>query len=172
VRDDAGMSKQEHVTGATPAVVAMKAAGVAFTEHHYDHDEHAASYGLEAAEALGVPPEEVFKTLLAAVGRTGDLVVAVVPVQGSLDLKALASATGNKSAVMADPAVAERSTGYVRGGISPLGQRRRLPTVIDETALTLPTIYVSGGRRGFDVGLAPVDLVELTKAVTAPIAAP
>lgn len=167
------MSKRVHTPGgATPAVVAMRAAGIAFTEHHYDHDEHAALFGLEAAEALGLSPDEVFKTLLVAVGRAGDLVVAVVPVQGSLDLKALASATGNKSAVMADPAVAERSTGYVRGGISPLGQRRRLPTLIDETALLLSTMHVSGGRRGFDIGLAPVDLIRLTNAVTAPIAAP
>lgn len=166
------MSRRAHLTGATPAVVALKVAGVQFTEHHYDHDEHAASYGLEAAVALGVPAEEVFKTLLVALGRAGELVVAVVPVQSSLDLKALATATGNKSAVMADPAVAERSSGYVRGGISPLGQRRRLPTVVDETALVLPAIYVSGGRRGFDVGLAPADLIRLTNAITAPLAAP
>jgi Cys-tRNA(Pro)/Cys-tRNA(Cys) deacylase len=167
------MSKRASTPGGgTPAVVEMRAAGVAFTEHHYDHDEHASSFGLEAAEALELSPDEVFKTLLAAVGRTGDLVVAVVPVQGSLDLKALAAATGNKHAVMADPAVAERSTGYVRGGISPLGQRRRLPTVVDETALLLSRMYVSGGRRGFDIGLAPADLIRLTNAVTAPIAAP
>lgn len=170
------MTKQARKpAGATPAVVALQAAGIAFTEHHYDRDDSDAttsSYGLEAAQALGLSPDEVFKTLLAAVGRAGDLVVAVVPVQGSLDLKALAAATGNKAAVMADAAVAERSTGYVRGGISPLGQRRRLPTVIDETALLLPTMYVSGGRRGFDVGLDPVDLIRLTDAITAPIAAP
>lgn len=167
------MSKQaRNPAGATPAVVALQAAGVAFTEHHYDHDDSAGSYGLEAAKALGLSADEVFKTLLAAVGKAGDLVVAVVPVQGSLDLKALAAATGNKSAAMADPVAAERSTGYVRGGISPLGQRRRLPTVIDETALALPRMYVSGGRRGFDIGLDPVDLVRLTDAVTAPIAGP
>jgi Cys-tRNA(Pro)/Cys-tRNA(Cys) deacylase len=159
-------------SGATPAVVALRGAGVPFTEHHYDHDPHAASFGLEAAEALGLSPDAVFKTLVAAVGRAGDLVVAVVPVQGSLDLKALAAATGNKGAAMADPAAAERSTGYVRGGISPLGQRRVLPTVVDETALMLTTIYVSGGRRGFDIGLAPADLIGLTDAITAPIAAP
>lgn len=167
------MSRQARATGgATPAVVAMRSAGVAFTEHHYDSDGHPGSFGLQAAQALGLSPDEVFKTLLVAVGRTGDLVVAVVPVQGSLDLKALAYATGNKSSVMADPAVAERTTGYVRGGISPLGQRRRLPTVVDESALLLSTMYVSGGRRGFDIGLDPVDLVRLTNAVTAPIAGP
>lgn len=166
------MSKRDRAGGATPAVVALKAAGVAFTEHHYDFDAHAGSYGLEAAHALGLPPEDVFKTLIAAVGRTGDLVVAVVPVQGSLDLKALAAATGNKHAVMADPAIAERSTGYVRGGISPLGQRRRLPTVVDESALLLSTMYVSGGQRGFDVGLSAADVIRMTNAVTAPISAP
>jgi Cys-tRNA(Pro)/Cys-tRNA(Cys) deacylase len=167
------MRKQARTTGgATPAVMAMRAAGIAFTEHHYDSDGHAGSFGLEAAQALGLSPDEVFKTLLVTAGRAGDLVVAVVPVQGSLDLKALASATGNKSAAMADPAVAERSTGYVRGGISPLGQRRRLPTVVDESALLLSTMYVSGGRRGFDIGVDPVDLVRLTGAVTAAIAAP
>jgi len=164
--------KARGVGGATPAVVALQAAGVEFSDHHYDHDDHAASYGPEAASALGLSPEEVFKSLVVAVGRTGDLVVAVVPVRGSVDLKALAAATGNKHAVMADPDVAERSSGYVRGGISPLGQRRRLPTVVDEAALVLPTMYVSGGRRGFDVGLAPADLIRLTHAITASVAAP
>jgi Cys-tRNA(Pro)/Cys-tRNA(Cys) deacylase len=167
------MSKRaRHPGGATPAVVALRAAGITFTEHHYDHDPHTASFGLEAAEALGLSADEVFKTLLAVVGRNGELVVAVVPVQGSLDLKALAAATGNKSAAMADPAAAERSTGYVRGGISPLGQRRALPTVVDEAALLLTTMYVSGGRRGFDIGLAPAELIRVTNAITAPIAAP
>jgi Cys-tRNA(Pro)/Cys-tRNA(Cys) deacylase len=136
----------------------------------YDHDPRAASYGREAATALGVPPEQVFKTLLAKVDRR--LVVAVVPVTGSLDLKALAGAVGGKRAEMAEALEAERSTGYVVGGISPLGQRRPLPTVVDETASTFPTVFVSAGRRGLDVALAPDDLVRLTRAVLAPIGRP
>jgi Cys-tRNA(Pro)/Cys-tRNA(Cys) deacylase len=151
----------------TPATVALARAGVPFTLHPYDHDPAVASYGLEAAEALGVPPERVFKTLLAEVD--GALTVAVVPVAGQLDLKALAGAAGGKRAAMADPAAAERVTGYVRGGISPLGQRRQLPTVVDTTALDHPTVFVSAGRRGLDVELAPADLVRLTRARSAPI---
>jgi Cys-tRNA(Pro)/Cys-tRNA(Cys) deacylase len=151
----------------TPATVALDRAGVAYTVHAYDHDPHASSYGLEAAEALGLDPATVFKTLLAS--ADGALVVAVVPVTGHLDLKALAAATGAKRATMAEPAAAERSTGYVVGGISPLGQRRRLPTVIDASARELPTMYVSGGRRGADVGLAPADLADLLDATFAPI---
>ncbi|NYI07127.1 Cys-tRNA(Pro) deacylase [Allostreptomyces psammosilenae] len=153
--------------GGTPATVALTAAGVEFRTHSYAHDEAAASWGEEAAEALGVSVERVFKTLVADVD--GRLTVAVVPVGGQLDLKALASAAGGKRATMADPAAAERSSGYVRGGISPLGQRRRLPTVVDASALDHPTVFVSGGRRGFEVELSPTDLVALTGAVTAPI---
>lgn len=154
--------------GATPATRALAAAGVEFTEHPYEHDPSAESFGLEAAEAVGAPPEQVFKTLLA---QTDDgLVVGVVPVTGQLDLKALAAAVGSKKATMADPASAEKATGYVVGGISPIGQKRALTTVLDESALTHPSVYVSGGRRGFDVGLAPGDLVDITSAVTAPIA--
>jgi Cys-tRNA(Pro)/Cys-tRNA(Cys) deacylase len=138
----------------------------------YEHDplarERGLSYGLEAAQALGVDPGQVFKTLLADVD--GGLVVAVVPVDRSLDLKALASAAGGKRAVLAEPAAAERATGYVVGGISPLGQRRRLPTVVDESALSWPTVLVSAGRRGLDVELAPGDLVRVTGAVTAAVA--
>lgn len=133
----------------------------------YDHDPSAPSYGLEAAEALGVAPERVFKTLLARVD--GRLVVAVVPVSGSLDLKALAAAAGGKRAEMAEPAEAERSTGYVVGGISPLGQRRALPTIVDSTAADHDEVLVSAGRRGLDVALAPADLVRLTRATLAPI---
>jgi Cys-tRNA(Pro)/Cys-tRNA(Cys) deacylase len=169
--------------GGTPATVALTRAGVEFTTHAYEHDPpllrragarlsggpSGASYGLEAASALGLPPEQVFKTLLADVD--GTLVVAVVPVSGQLDLKALALAVGGKKAGMADPKVAERSTGYVVGGISPLGQRKPLPTVVDTSAATYATVYVSGGRRGFDLGLAPADLVRLTSASYAPIAA-
>ncbi|MFI6155585.1 Cys-tRNA(Pro) deacylase [Kitasatospora sp. NPDC051170] len=152
----------------TPATVALESAAVAFTVHAYEHDPAAASYGGEAAEALGVAPERVFKTLVADVD--GALTVGVVPVAGQLDLKALAAAVGGKRAAMADPAAAERSSGYVLGGISPLGQRRPLRTVVDAGALGHPTIYVSAGRRGLEVELAPGDLIALTKATTAPIA--
>jgi Cys-tRNA(Pro)/Cys-tRNA(Cys) deacylase len=152
----------------TPATVALAAAGTGFTVHSYEHDPQAASYGEEAAAAMGTDPARIFKTLVADVD--GALTVAVVPVSGSLDLKALAAAVGGKRAAMADPAAAERTTGYVRGGISPLGQRRRLPTVVDASALGHETVFVSAGRRGLEVELAPEDLVELTEAVTAPIA--
>lgn len=152
----------------TPATVALTAAGVPFTVHAYPHDPASPSYGEEAARALGVAPERVFKTLVAEVD--GSLTVGVVPVTGSLDLKALASAVGGKRATMADPAAAERTTGYVRGGISPLGQRRALPTVVDASAHALETVYVSAGRRGLEVELAPADLVGLTRATVAPIA--
>jgi Cys-tRNA(Pro)/Cys-tRNA(Cys) deacylase len=154
--------------GGTPATVALTRAGVAFTTHSYEHDPSAPSYGLEAARVLGLPPAQVFKTLLVDVD--GVLVVAIVPVVGTLDLKALAAAVGGKKATMADPHVAERTTGYVVGGISPLGQKRPLRTVVDETALSFDTVYVSGGRRGFDLGLAPTDLLAQTTATTAPIA--
>ncbi|MGW1176798.1 Cys-tRNA(Pro) deacylase [Kitasatospora sp. NPDC002543] len=152
----------------TPATVALEAAAVPFTVHAYDHDPAAASYGGEAAEVLGVAPERVFKTLVADVD--GTLTVGVVPVAGQLDLKALAAAVGGKRAAMADPAAAERSSGYVLGGISPLGQRRPLRTVVDASALGHPTVYVSAGRRGLEVELAPTDLVALTGARTAAIA--
>ncbi len=155
-------------SGGTPATVALTAAGTAFTLHAYEHDPAAASYGEEAAQALGVDPGQVFKTLVAEVD--GALTVAVVPVSGSLDLKALASAVGGKRAAMADPAAAERTTGYVRGGISPLGQRKKLPTALDASASAYPTICVSAGRRGLEVELAPGDLAALTGAVIAPIA--
>jgi Cys-tRNA(Pro)/Cys-tRNA(Cys) deacylase len=152
----------------TPATVALTKADVPFTTHSYDHDPANGDFGTEAAEAMGVERERVFKTLLADVD--GKLTVAVVPVSGSLDLKALATAVSGKKAAMADPAAAERSTGYVLGGISPLGQRKPLRTVIDASALAFPTIFCSGGRRGFEIELAPADLVRLTSAVTAPIA--
>jgi len=153
----------------TPATLALTKAKVAHTVHEYDHDPAAQSYGEEAAEVLGTDPRRVFKTLLATVD--GALHVAVVPVAGSLDLKALAAAVGGKRAAMADPVLAERTTGYVRGGISPLGQRKRLPTVLDATALDHPTVFVSAGRRGLEVELAPDALAELTAAHVAPIAA-
>ncbi|MCP3756527.1 Cys-tRNA(Pro) deacylase [Streptomyces sp. TBY4] len=154
----------------TPAIVALTAVGAEFTVHAYEHDPAHPSYGEEAAEALGVSPAQVFKTLLADVD--GSLVVAVVPVSGSLDLKALASAVGGKRAAMADPALAERTTGYVLGGISPLGQRKRLPTVLDASASGFPAICVSAGRRGLEVELAPATLTTLTSATVAPIARP
>ena len=158
---------RERRSAGTPATAALVRAGVAHELRPYRHDPGAASYGLEAATALGVPPEQVFKTLLAKVD--GRLVVAVVPVSGSLDLKALAAAVGGKRAEMAEVAEAERSTGYVVGGISPLGQRKALPTIVDETATAFDTVLVSAGRRGLDVSLAPDDLVGLTGARLAPI---
>lgn len=154
-------------TGGTPATVALTAAGTAFEVHPYEHDPAASSYGEEAAAALGVEPERVFKTLLAEVD--GRLVVGVVPVSGQLDLKALATAVGGKRAAMARPADAERATGYVVGGISPIGQRRSHPTVVDESALLFGTVLVSGGRRGLDIELAPGDLVAVTGATVADI---
>lgn len=156
--------------GGTPATVALTTARIPFTARPYAHDPRAASYGLEAAAALGVEPERVLKTLMASVD--GGLVVAVVPVAGQLDLKALARALGAKAAAMADPAAAARATGYVLGGISPVGQRRRHPTVIDTSALDHATVLVSGGRRGLDLELAPEDLVRVTGALTVPIARP
>ncbi|MDK1474101.1 Cys-tRNA(Pro) deacylase [Streptomyces sp. 549] len=156
--------------GGTPATVALSGADVDFQVHAYEHDPASGSYGEEAAAALGVPAERVFKTLVADVD--GTLTVAVVPVSGSLDLKALAAAVGGKRAAMADPALAERTTGYVRGGISPLGQRKRLATVVDTSAAGHTTVCVSAGRRGLEIELAPSDLVALTGARTAPIARP
>ncbi len=163
------MVKARHSAGpGTPATVALTAAGIAFTAHTYVHDSATTNYGLEAASALGLDPERVFKTLLADVD--GQLTVGIVPVTSMLDLKALAAAVGSKRAVMADPAVAERKTGYVVGGISPIGQKSSLPTVLDETAELWPTIYVSGGRRGFDLELAPDDLLAITNGRLADIA--
>lgn len=151
----------------TPALQALIAASVDVTLHEYDHDPRAESYGLEAAAALGLDPAVVFKTLMASVD--GHLVVAVVPVAGRLDLKALARAVGGSKAVMAEVGRAERATGYIAGGISPVGQKRSHPTVVDRCALAHPVIYVSGGRRGLDIGLPPADLVAVTRALTAPI---
>lgn len=152
----------------TPATVALAAAGIPFTPHAYEHDATVTSFGLEAATALNLDPERVFKTLLADVD--GRLVVGIVPVTGKLDLKALAAAVGGKKAVMADPAVAERKTGYVVGGISPIGQKIRHETVLDETAELYDTVFVSGGRRGFDIELVPADLIAVTSALVAGIA--
>jgi len=142
---------------------------VPFTVHTYTHDPKHESYGIEAAEKLGLDPETVFKTLVAQVD--GKLVVAIVPVQRQLDLKALAAAVKGKRAQMAAVPDAERATGYVAGGISPLGQKKQLPTVIDESALDHDAIHVSGGRRGLELELSPHDLQRLTRASTAPISA-
>jgi Cys-tRNA(Pro)/Cys-tRNA(Cys) deacylase len=153
----------------TPATALLTRAKVAFTPHTYEVDPRAASYGEAAAAALGVDPARLFKTLVTTVD--GQLTVGVVPVSASLDLKALAAAVGGKRAAMAEPAAAERATGYVTGGISPVGQRSRLPIVIDASAQELATMYVSGGRRGLQIELAPADLVQVTGATLAPIAA-
>ena len=152
----------------TPATAALTAAGIPFSEHAYAHDPSNRDFGMEAATALGLDADQVFKTLLAEVD--GRLVVGIVPVTGKLDLKALAAAVGGKKAVMADPALAERRTGYVVGGISPIGQKRLLPTVLDDSALAFETILVSGGRRGLDVELAPGDLIGLVGATVAAVA--
>ncbi|MBW0253373.1 Cys-tRNA(Pro) deacylase [Cellulomonas sp. PS-H5] len=163
------MSRSKNAPSGTPALVALAAAGVPHTAHAYDHDPRSTvGYGLEAAEVLGIDPEQVYKTLMASVD--GTLTVAVVPVAGKLDLKALAHAVGGKKAVMADPTAAERATGYVVGGISPLGQKTAHPTVVDETVQLFDTVFVSGGRRGLDVELAPDDLIRLTSATVADIA--
>lgn len=160
-------------------MLALDRAGVAYTVHTYEHADEAdrslrrsgsarlEGFGLEAAEALGLDPAVVFKTLVA--DADGELVVGVVPVTGQLDLKALAAALGAKKATMADPAVAARTTGYVVGGISPIGQKRRLRTVVDVSALTHARVYVSGGRRGLDLGIEPTALVAATTATTAAI---
>ena len=151
------MTRRSDASAGTPATVALARAGVPYTARAYEHDPRAAAYGLEAAEKLGVEPERVFKTLLADVD--GALAVAIVPVALQLDLKALAQALGAKRAEMADPRVAERKTGYVVGGISPIGQKSALPTVLDESAILCETVLVSGGRRGLDLELAPDDLI-------------
>ena len=153
---------------ATPAVRVLERAKVPHSLHPYDPGHPSdQGHGEAAVAALGADPRQVFKTLVARVD--GALTVAVVPVSGTLDLKALAAATGGRRAAMADPADAERSSGYVVGGISPLGQRKALPTVVDDSALGFATIMVSAGRRGLQVELPPADLVRLTRARTAPI---
>lgn len=152
----------------TPAINAARKAGIDFKLHEYQHDATAASYGMEAAEKLGLAPERVFKTLVAE--ADGRLVVGIVPVAASLNLKALAAAVGAKRADMADLAAAERATGYVAGGISPLGQKKRLATVLDQSASAQATIFVSAGRRGLEIELAPADLLRLCAGTLAPIA--
>jgi Cys-tRNA(Pro)/Cys-tRNA(Cys) deacylase len=148
------------VKTATPATEALAAAGIAHRVHRYGHEATAASYGTEAADALDAEASQVFKTLIVA--ADGNLVVAVVPITSTLDVKALARAVGAKKAEMVDTATAERSTGYVVGGISPIGQRRSLPTIIDQSAADWATVFVSGGRRGLEVELDPADLCDAT----------
>ena len=154
----------------SPAGAPLAREGGAHTLHRYAHDPSSElSFGLEAAAAIGVPAEQVFKTLRAVVDG-GPLVVGIVPVDRQLDLKALAKAAGGKKASMAEPAAAERATGYVVGGISPLGQKQPHRTFLDDSALAFDAVYVSGGRRGLDLGLAPADLLRLTAGTAAPIA--
>jgi Cys-tRNA(Pro)/Cys-tRNA(Cys) deacylase len=153
----------------TPATALLTRAKVAFVLHPYVHDPRAEAYGEEAANALGIAPERIFKTLIATVD--GALVCAVVPVAGRLDLKALAAAVGGKRGEMADPAAATRATGYVVGGISPLGHRSRLPVVVDDSATGFETVFVSAGKRGLQVELGPDDLVRIAGASVAAIAA-
>jgi Cys-tRNA(Pro)/Cys-tRNA(Cys) deacylase len=156
------------VASGTRATDQLARLGVAHTVHRYTHDPRHSSYGQEASEALGVPPARVFKTLIADVD--GTLTVAVVPVSGTLDLKALASAVGGKKAAMAEPAAAERATGYVTGGITSLGLRRPLPVVVDASALDHDTVFCSAGQRGVEIELAPADLVTTASARVAAIA--
>ena len=165
------MARKE-ATGSSPATVALVRAGVAFDLHPYEHGAGTghSRYGLEAVGALGLDPAQVFKTLVA--GVDGRLVVAVVPVSGSLDLKALAAAVGGKRAEMAEAAEAERATGFVVGGISPVGHRSRLDVVVDATATDLERVYVSAGRRGLQMSLSPGDLVAVTGGRVAPVGRP
>ncbi len=152
----------------TPAITAARRAKIDFTVHEYPHDPASSSFGMEAAEKLGVEPLRIFKTLVVALDN-GQLVVAALPVVHSLDLKALATHLQSKRAILADPAEAERATGYVVGGISPLGQKKRLPMVLDQSALEWEQIYVSAGRRGLEISLMPEDLIRLCAATVAPI---
>ncbi|NVK43970.1 MAG: Cys-tRNA(Pro) deacylase [Oceanospirillaceae bacterium] len=154
----------------TPAINAASKAKVWYQTHEYYHDPAAASYGQEAADALGQDPGRVFKTLLVALnGDARRLGVAIVPVVGQLDLKAAATAFGVKKVTMADPADAERATGYIVGGISPLGQKKRLPMVLDSSAEQFPTLFMSAGRRGLEIEMAAADLMRLTGARLAPV---
>ncbi len=169
----------DHLRGGTPATVVLQHASIAFRLHEFEHDPAERSYGAAAAAALGVDPDCVFKTLLVSLDErvelpgvgASNIAVGIVPVSGQLSLKEIAAAIGVKRAEMCDPAVAQRVTGYVVGGISPFGQKKALPTVIDETCQLYDTIFVSGGKRGFDIEIAPDDLIRTLHAVVAPIAA-
>jgi len=156
----------------TPAINAAKKAKIEFRTHEYEHDPRAESYGQEAAQALSISPQQVFKTLLVALtGHKSQLAVAIVPVDHQLSLKAIAKALGAKKADMADPKVAEKTTGYVVGGISPLGQKKALPTVLDSSAEAFESIHVSAGRRGLEIELSAADLLKITRGISAAIAA-
>ncbi|MFT5721239.1 MAG: Cys-tRNA(Pro)/Cys-tRNA(Cys) deacylase [Motiliproteus sp.] len=147
----------------TPAIDCLKRAKIAYQLHSYHPDPGARSYGNEAAEALGIAPEQVFKTLMVSLdGDPKKLAVGLVPVSGSLDLKALGALLGSKKIVMADPLEAQRATGYLLGGISPLGQKKRLPLILDQSAQALTRLFVSGGKRGLEIELCPADLLRLT----------
>src|SRR5262245_4389187 len=163
------MAKARSTKGATPAVAALESARVSYALHTYDVDPNQEDYGVAVAHALGVDPARVYKSLVAKIDGA-DLVCAVIPVERRLDQKALARAVGGRQATLAERAEAERRTGYVRGGISPLGQRQPLPIVVDGSALDHTTLYVSAGRRGLQIELAPSDLVRLTGAQVAPVA--
>lgn len=162
------MAPSRREPAGTPATTALVQAGIPFTTHAYVHDPRSPSFGEEAAAALGLSTTEVFKTLLAVVD--GRAVVGIVPVSTTLDLKALAAAAGGRRAELAEPGQAQRLTGYVLGGISPIGQRRALPTYLDESARELDRLYVSGGRRGLDIGMSPADLITITRGHFAAIA--
>lgn len=163
--------KKSRPSAGTPALLALEAAGVAHTVHHYHHDENERAYGDEAARELGVDPSRVFKTLVLDTDTEGKhLAVVVVPVTSQVDLKAAAQALGVKRVALADRQVASQRTGYVPGGISPLGQRHRLPTVVDSSITEASSVFVSGGRRGLDVELSGDDLVRMTRARLAPVA--
>lgn len=153
--------------GATPAIMQLERANIPFTMHEYEHENSDEGYGLEAARKLGYDEHQVFKTLMADIGT--ERVIGVVPVNGHMSLKELAHAVGAKKATMADPKVAMRESGYVVGGISPLGQKTRHTTVIDTSALQFDTILVSGGKRGLSLGINPHDLVHVVNAIVAPI---
>lgn len=163
-------SKQRKGSASTPATAALERAEIPFHVYEYEHsaDHMDAGYGVEAAEKLGLDPRQIFKTLMADTGS--ERIIGIVPVTGHLDLKALAAAAGAKKATMADPKVAQRESGYVLGGISPLGQRNDHLTVLDDSALQFDEILVSGGKRGFDIGIDPHDLLDLLHASHAEIA--
>jgi Cys-tRNA(Pro)/Cys-tRNA(Cys) deacylase len=152
----------------TPAVDAAKKAGIQFKIHEYLHDSAASSYGEEAANLLKISPHQAFKTLVIA-DNDNKLAVAIVPVSHQLDLKSVAKVLRAKKVTMANPAEAEKATGYILGGISPLGQKKRLPIVIDKSANDFESIYVSAGRRGLEIELAPLDLIKLCSAISADI---
>lgn len=152
----------------TPAINILKKNKITHKIHSYQHDSDHASYGLEASEKLGLNPDQVFKTLVASLDD-GSLAVAIIPVAHKLNMKLLAKAAGAKKAAMADKAVVEKTTGYVLGGVSPLGQKKQLKTYIDASAGELSTMFVSGGKRGLEIELAPQDLINLTRATLAEI---